>query len=154
MDTSLSNEEGIDCKNKDGKLRDPIQGQRTVVLFVCFFKLVPLHELFTQYVLVRSFNIDVVFTVCGWVWGLAGRKKNPSEENSPGLLQVAIAGYIRTETGFISRTFNCFLYFCSKGPRFLLNILNILQCQDKKTTNERGWAAGQTVCLGHKKNKK
>lgn len=117
VDTSLSNEEGIDCKNKDGKLRDPIQGQRTVVLFVCFFKLVPLHELFTQYVLVRSFNIDVVFTVCGWVWGLAGRKKNPSEENSPGLLQVAIAGYVRTETGFISRTFNCFHFiFVARGP--------------------------------------
>lgn len=30
VDTSLSNEEGIDCKNKDGKLRDPIQEEKSV----------------------------------------------------------------------------------------------------------------------------
>ncbi|POI23285.1 hypothetical protein CIB84_012968, partial [Bambusicola thoracicus] len=30
VDTSLSNDEGIDCKNKDGKLRDPIQEEKSV----------------------------------------------------------------------------------------------------------------------------
>lgn len=71
-----------------------------------------------------------IYTACG-VWGLAGRKNNPSEENCPGLLKIAVAGYVRTETEFISRTFNCFYFiFGARGPGSFLNILNILQCRD------------------------
>lgn len=37
VDASLSNEEKTDCKNKDGKLSDPIQGKRKIFFFINFF---------------------------------------------------------------------------------------------------------------------
>lgn len=36
VDTSLSNDKKTDCKNKDGKMPDPIQGKRKLIILFFF----------------------------------------------------------------------------------------------------------------------